>query len=406
MIKKMLSIEKSAFSTRIYILGFKFSIKRKYKANNKIYSIPIEKNRIFFETFSSTYSCNPKYITEEILKQHLPYELIWGVKKGVDKSQFPKNVTIVEQGSDEYIRKIASSKIIVRNDRSMCDLECGLIKKQGQKYIQTWHGSLGIKKTGIDINKANGKSIYSHEIDAKTIDYLTSNSDFTDELFKNIFFNNGEILKIGHPRNDIFFKETNSVKTRIFEKYRIPLDAKTIMYAPTFRDKSTDLSIYSLEMKQLKNALDDRFGGHWVILTRLHPKLKNLKEQFMNKELDYVFDVTDYSDIQELLVSVDSVITDYSSCIYDFMLTRKPGFIFATDIERYNTSRGFYYPLESTPFPISKNINELVNNIQNFNYENYIKDVDKFLDGKGCIDNGTASEKVVGLIQNIIESDK
>ena len=178
------------------------------------------------------------------------------------------------------------------------------------------------------------------------------------------------------------------------------------MYAPTFRDKSTDLSIYSLEMKQLKNALDDRFGGHWVILTRLHPKLKNLKEQFMNKELDYVFDVTDYSDIQELLVSVDSVITDYSSCIYDFMLTRKPGFIFATDIERYNISRGFYYPLESTPFPISKNINELVNNIKNFNYENYIKDVDKFLDGKGCIDNGTASEKVVGLIQNIIESDK
>ena len=58
-----------------------------------------------------------------------------------------------------------------------------------------------------------------------------------------------------------------------------------------------------------------------------------------------------YSDIQELMVSSDALITDYSSCIYDFMLSRKPGFIYATDADKYNNGRGLYYSLTSTPFP-------------------------------------------------------
>ena len=98
-----------------------------------------------------------KNIIKEILNKKLPYKLIWGVKKNVDVSQFPSNITLVEQGTEDYIREISSSKVIIRNDRAIKDLENGLIKKSEQVYIQTWHGSLGIKKTGIDINQAKQK---------------------------------------------------------------------------------------------------------------------------------------------------------------------------------------------------------------------------------------------------------
>ena len=94
------------------------------------------------------------------------------------------------------------------------------------------------------------------------------------------------------------------------------------------------------------------------------------------------------------------MISDYSSCMFDFMLTRRPCFIYAEDIARYNDERGFYYPLEATPFPVATNNEELKRNILNFDNEKYVKEVDKFLEEKGCIDDGNASKKVVEIIKN------
>ena len=402
MLKKILSIKINYLSLQICILGIKIHIKRKFKPNKRIYKIPVRNNKIFLETFSNSYCCNPKYITEEIINRNLHCELVWGVQKKYNKNSFPQNIKLVEYGTNEYIEEFASSKIIIRNDRGENDLALGLIKKDNQVYIQTWHGSLGIKKTGVDINTANGKSILSHKLDAKTIDYLISNSEFTNNLFKSIFFNNGKILQIGHPRNDIFFKDYELIKERIFKQYNLPKDTHLLMYAPTFRDKCADLSIYSIDYQKLLRTLENKFGGNWVIFTRLHPKLIELKDSFSLNQAN-IIDVTDYPDMQELLVIADSVITDYSSCIYDFVLTRRCGFIYASDIEQYNTSRGLYYPLETTPFPIAKKNDELIKNIENFDYEKYKTDVEHFLTEKECVDDGHASEKVVDLIQSIIE---
>ena len=136
---------------------------------------------------------------------------------------------------------------------------------------------------------------------------------------------------------------------------------------------------------------------------RLHPRLVNLMQDCVENK-DYVIDATNYSDIQELMVSADAIVTDYSSCIYDFMLSRKPGFIYATDVEKYNNGRGLYYPLTSTPFPVASNNDEMVKNIEQFDYDTYKVGVEEFLKEKGCIDDGHASERVVELIKNIIDN--
>ena len=83
------------------------------------------------------------------------------------------------------------------------------------------------------------------------------------------------------------------------------------------------------------------------------------------------------------------------------MLTRKPCFLFAVDIKDYNTERGFCYPLETTPFPISTNNDELSQSIINFDEKKYAEDVENFLVDKGCVDDGHASERVVELIKQI-----
>ena len=154
-------------------------------------------------------------------------------------------------------------------------------------------------------------------------------------------------------------------------------------------------------MKKTLKAVTSKFGGDWVVITRLHPLLINRRDDFIPAGSN-IIDGTQYSDMQELLASVDLLITDYSSSIYDYVLSYKPGFIFATDIKKYDNDRGLYYPLTSTPFPVATNNEEMVKNIQNFNYDKYKSDVTEFLKGKGVVESGKASEKIVELIKEII----
>ena len=134
-------------------------------------------------------------------------------------------------------------------------------------------------------------------------------------------------------------------------------------------------------------------------MLRMHYKLRkiNLPDNLVDK----VVNATDYPDMQELLCVCDLGITDYSSWMCDYVLTRKPGFLYTADIEKYVDERGFYYPLESTPFPVCKTNDELYEAIINFDEKKYSLGVDKFLKDRGSYESGEASEKVVEKIKEI-----
>ena len=141
-------------------------------------------------------------------------------------------------------------------------------------------------------------------------------------------------------------------------------------------------------------------------MLRYHPTVL-IESGFKNEiKSSRVFNVSNYLDIQELLLISDAGISDYSSWVFDYMLTRKPIFVFASDYEKYKNERGFYYPLSSTPFPISQNDDEFEKNILAFDNEKYLEEVEAFLKDKGCIEDGNAAKRIVDLILKIIEEEK
>ena len=404
-IRKIFSITNyDILHKQIYILGIKIKIRRKNVVPNILYKdLPLENNKIFIRCCFGSYCCNPKYIVEELLKQELPYNIVWMVDDRYDKfsKDFPTDkIKIVMNGTKEAEIERATSKIVIDNERAFFYPESNTIKKEGQIYIQTWHGSLGIKKVGAEITKLSERQCYYHHLDSEQLDYLISNSTFETDLYKRYFYNYGKILEIGHPRNDIFFQNRPDIKEKVYKFFNIPLNKKIVIYAPTWRD-DYNVKAFSLDFVKVKKTIEKHFDGEYVFLNKLHPKyiLNNLKEK-QNKDVIYA---TYYSDMQELLVSADILISDYSSCMFDFMLTNKPVFLYATDVNKYKKQRGLYYPLESTPFPIATNNDELINNIKEFNYDNYKNKVEDFLKEKGCIDDGHASERVVNLIKGLIE---
>lgn len=367
-------------------------------------------NRIVFANFQGNYSCNPKYICEELIKRKLPVEIYWFTKSNVDNAQksFPKGVTLVEYGSVEAFLALASSRIWI--DNAFNCIWKNVSKKDNQVFIETWHGSMGLKRIN---SESVGDKYWSNRAKAsrELIDYCISDSSFETEVFRSSHWPNNNILEYGHPRNDILFKkQTREQRMGILEKIGVIHydrwtgellekdvdDIRICLYAPTFRDGET--STFNLDYDKLTQSLEKRYGHKWLIARRLHRK--NIDGDRVNSSK--VVDVTDYVDMQELMVIADAGITDYSSWICDYVLTGKPGFIYAPDLAKYESTRGFYYPLETTPFPIAQTEEELQQNIIDFDNEKYQEDAERFLKDRGCYEDGHASERVVDLIEKII----
>ena len=366
----------------------------------------IQPGKIVFSNFhGSGYGCNPKYITEEILRRHLPWDIVWLVDKTqpILTAAFPQGVRRVAYRSARALYELASAKIWINNIRSNRFFYRGLTKKEGQYYIQTWHGSFGIKK----IDAAAGNSFTSEQwietakLDSACTDYLLSNGSFETWVFSSSFWYDGKILECGHPRNDIFFADMTEVRARVASYLNLGRDTRYALYAPSFRDDRR-LYPYHLDVESLAAILEQRFGGEWRVVVRLHPHLKPFHDKLFPPS-KRVLAASLYDDVQELLACADVTVTDYSSCIFDFLLTGRPGFIFAPDGWEFNTMRGFYYPLEETPFPIAATNRELHRNILAFDADRYREKAAAFLLGKGSLEDGLASRRVVDLLQTIVE---
>lgn len=356
------------------------------------------KNQVLFITFQSCYTCNPKWITEALLRANVGFPLVWAINSK-NASVYPAWVNLVELGSYEFYREAASSRIVVEN---MIGLErWPIFKKKDQFWIQTWHGALGIKKLETDQKWQSAKKNCHRDTN-----FLYSNSTFETEVYHSTWWKDVPALEVGHARNDILFTADEVLKAKIRDKVNqalgITSDVKIFLYAPTFRDRETD-RFCALDYALIKNALEERFGGTWHIALRLHFRLKQSRMTKGASLPDCVSDATAYDDIQELMLCADAGLTDYSSWIFDYVLTRRPGFIILPDREYFESTRGFYYPIETTPFPIAADSQGVAENIRGFDAAKYDEAVTRFLKERGCVEDGHACERIVEHILGLMK---
>lgn len=364
----------------------------------------IQANKIVFMTYNNDYMCNPKYIAEEFLRRGLDYKLVWITPKTGSAPNLPNSIKGVPRGSVSSYMQMATAKFWI--DNSINFFWVPIAKKKGQYLFETWHGSMGLKRIGKD-DVQNKRWLEAAKYYKNNTDYCISNSEFEDEVFRTTHWPNAKILHYGHPRNDVLFLSRDSsqyleIREKVFtylEKIHAAVqeDDHFLLYAPTWRDDGR-MDCFNIDFARLLAALREKYGGSWKVLMRLH--FHDRKKHFEVDESlkDVVIPVTGYPDMQELMVVSDAGISDYSSWACDFVLTRRPMFIYATDLQKYNTERGLYYKLETTPFPIATNNDELVKNILEFDAEKYNEGCTEFLKDKGCCEQGTAAKQVVDKI--------
>lgn len=346
-----------------------------------------KKRVVFFSYFGSQYSCNPKYICEYMLTHAPEYEVVWAFTEP-EKFQFleKRGIQTTRYLSLAFLRICLTSRYIITNS----EIPAWFPLMKRQTLLNTWHGGGAYKKVGAAYQKETAGKQKRAAIARETpCIYLSSSEAFTKMTLRESFQHEGEVLAYGMPRNDMLVKQNrDDLYQKIKEFYQIPAENHILLYAPTYRD-SKKASEYLFDCARVKKALTERFGGDWSILFRMH--------YFVMEQLEssgeYI-DASQYPDMQELLYASDILITDYSSSMWDFALKKAPCFLFATDLDHYDLSRGFYTDIHTWPYPLAENTEELLQKIRGFDENAYLSDVQRHFEELGCQETGNAAEKV------------
>ncbi|MDM5329818.1 CDP-glycerol glycerophosphotransferase family protein [Neobacillus sp. CF12] len=335
-----------------------------YRVCNKL--LPINRKTAIFQSFhGKSYSDSPKYIYEEILAEGLEMKSVWVLNNL--KSDLPGNPIIVRPNSLKYYYYMAIGKFFVNNGNFPDFYQ----KREGTVHLQTWHGT-PLKKLGFDIDP-NSPS-YAENTSPALIkrnerwDYLIGPNEYTSKILQRAFCFKKEMLDVGYPRNDIFYK--GNLKTEadlIKKKLNIPTDKKVILYAPTWRDYDfhNGNQHKPYEFKFDLDTFKERFGDDHVLILRLHYRdASRIKIQGYE---NFVYNLSSYDDIQELYLISDVLITDYSSVMFDYANLDRPIIFFTYDLSRYGSQvRGFYFDFQKeAPGPIVLKDEQLFHSIEN-----------------------------------------
>ena len=367
---------------------------------------PIKKNKVIVTVFNGKcYDDNQKFIMEELHKLIPDLDIVW-VKNPKFEYKLPEWTRPVKWQSWRCVYEYVTAKIwnsnVIAPDY--------FVKRKGQLYVETWHGGLGIKKVAGDIigdYAADRKNIRMFKNPSNMADVFVSNSDHLSAIYRRAFKFHGPIWKCGYPKNDMLVQNNPEDGVKARNDLGIPQDHKVLLYAPTWRlrfseEHHIDMTVYDLDMKRLRKALTEKFGGEWTMLIRFHPK-EGLYAKGYQEGHPEAMDVTDYPDMQRLLMATDVMISDYSSCIFDAALRRIPCFTYATDFSHYKyEERGVYYEMEELPFPYAKNNDEMEHNVKAFDMEDYLKNWDAFCVRMGLNETGHAARDVAAKMADFL----
>lgn len=353
------------------------------------------KNKVLFSSYEGKrLGCNPEAICQSLIKEYKCEKkaIVWCAKQKSDFQYLKENqLNAVKINSFSYFKSILTCKIIVMNDLSGCSY---LPFRKSQFIIQTWHGCGLYKKVGHDVpNQSKGYHDRLQYISSCITLFSSGAKAFTETVIRNAFGYKGEVKEIGLPRNDCIINEETrkSINIKVRKQLEVDLDTTLILVAPTFRN-SKNFHCDLFNNKQLQETMQSLYGKY-KILFRTH----YMSSQNENHN-DNIINVNYWHDMQELLCASDILISDYSSCIWDFSLSYKPCFIFAPDLKEYKLERDFYMDITKWPFPLATTIEDFCSNIMHFNNEKYILDVQNHFKELGHCESGKASKELASII--------
>lgn len=295
---------------------------------------------VFFEAWRGAYADSPARVSEVLGKRRPDVRRLWASSGA---ATFPAGVERVQRHSAAYFKDLAKADLLVTNDI----MTRRLLPGRWTAYVQTWHGT-PLKLLGYDERERAYDPAGAHwtkvRRDVGRWDYLVSPSPTCTDLLRSAFRYDGQVLETGYPRNDMLLAPEAPVLRETVRRSLGVEEQKVVLYLPTWRDDRSSIWDHP-EVTHL--------AAHLPRDTLLWVRGHRNERRFAARP--HVRDVSDHTEVGELYLAADVLVTDYSSAVYDFAVTRKPVVLFAPDLETYQAQRGFYFDYEQwAPGPVTR----------------------------------------------------
>lgn len=300
----------------------------------------------------------------------------------------------------EFTKACATSKVIILDEFTP---QIHYIDfKPETKLIQLWHACGAFKTFGFTrLSKPKGspQTTRNH----RSYDYVTVSSTYCKKCHSEGFgISTENVVATGIPRTDVFFDEKYKEKARaeFYSKYPSFKGKKIIMFAPTFRGMVKETAFYPTEMFDV-NEVCSKLPDDYAFIIKHHPFV-NDAQPIPDKYKDRVIDLSESTELNDLLFVTDAVITDYSSLVFEASLIDIPMIFYVFDLEKYVAERDFYFDFKLyAPGKIVYSLDQLVDCIDKEDYctERIKPFADMFFDNK----DGKSTDRVVNLIYKCLK---
>lgn len=309
---------------------------------------------LFVSFMGKNFNDSPK-VLYDYMKSHpkyTNYHCVWAFEH---PEKFPE-IESVKIDTPAYFKAALKAKYWITNT----NIERGLkFKKEDQIYLNTWHG-IALKYIG---NDCPGRKDYNFD----SLNYLVVSGDYDEYVFKSAFnAKKSSYLRCGMPRNEELWSVNSNVKIQMRNKLNIPDDKKVILYAPTWRESVDGGKSYTIKPPIHFEKWKKELSNEYVILFRAHHQTTKV----LGIEYDdFVRDVSEYLNVNDLMIIADILITDYSAIAFDYSILCRPIFCYAYDYDEYLAERGTYFDIdEKYPNKSCRTEDELLQRIKNVDY--------------------------------------
>lgn len=355
------------------------------KARNLLYSSKnrlkksqsIENNYFYFDSYAGRdFNDSPYQIFKYLYNNYPNNYFIWVFKDKNKINEFKQlypncNVIALKYNSLKHYEYLNKAKVWVVNYKTPTYFN----KKPDTIYLQTWHG-IPLKRLGCDIIDRNqtfyrSQQTYqemcqSYQKEGMKCDYFIAPSDYACQKLTSAFqLDENKLVKVGYPRNELLYLYKDDHELKATLRQNLNLTKKTILYAPTWRDDSSSIQGYKNHALLDFDDLYQKLKKQYQIIYRPHYLIKETYD--FSKYDDFIIDGSKYSNLSELMIASDLLITDYSSLYFDYSILEQPIYFYMPDLDKYQDElRGFYIDInKDLPNDYYTEQNSLIKAIKN-----------------------------------------
>lgn len=238
----------------------------------------------------------------------------------------------------KQILKIASCNYIILDNYT--PLLTYLNVSKNVKIVQLWHAGVGFKAVGYARFGLKG-SPHPYKSGHRKYDLAIVDDESLIEVYEEVFgISKSKFIAAGMPRLEDYLdsEKINSKVNEFYNNNKELKDRKIILFAPTYRGTGQTTAYYDMDLINQDKLAEFCKKNNFVVIFKFHPFINNeleIKEEYK----DIFYNYTLGYDINELMYVSDVLVTDYSSCAYEYSLFDRPIIFYRYDKVLYEYIR-------------------------------------------------------------------